>query len=458
MSNSRPAGIHTGSHAGGHAECAMHNFEQIIQAVTSPRTGIINAMSWTAQPGDDGILFEPAVSVANCSLLPGMQSIAQPGGAALHRSDALARGVFETIERYCLAFVDPYRLYLGQAQGEAFFHAPVQGLYTPGQYARKGFPFRPWPPGSSIQWVDGRCLLSGKPRMVPAACVFVPYRTTNQDEWFGPSVSTGAAVGWSWQQACLGGILEVCERDAFAMTWLHRLSRPHILLDAQSELARTIEAYRRRTHAEVHLIDLTNDLQVPVALAVIRRTHHGRTILTLGASAKGNLYAACEKAFAEAFSGYHRLLWQLEHHPNWRPAPDGSNLTDWEWHGFAYAFDEYLPKADFLTAADDHCTTLVNPPPPDHQAFTLNQLTQSLRHQFDEIVAVDLTTREIAELGLVAVKVIIPAAIPLSPDHRFQWLTSQRLRNTQRKHDGGPSNAHHMHNTSNLNTDPHPFA
>jgi len=439
MSTSRIAGMHT--------ESAVHNFEQILQAVTSPRTGIIHSMRWTAQPGEDGLLFEPAVSVANCSLLPGMQSIAQPGGSALRRSDALARGVFETIERYCLAFVDPHRLYLGPAQGEAFFHAPAQGLYTPAQYAQKGFPFRPWLPGSSIHWVDGRSLLSGRPRMVPAACVFVPYRTANQNEWFGPSVSTGAAVGWSWQQACLGGILEVCERDAFAMTWLHRLSRPHIRLDAHSELAHTIDAYRRRTHAEVYLVDITNDLEVPVALAVIRRACHGRVILTLGASAKGNLYAACEKAFAEAYSGYHRLLWQLEHHPAWRPAPDGSNLVDWEWHGLAYAFSEYVPRADFLIAGGDHDATFVTPPPRDDQAFTLDQLTQSLHHQFDEIVAVDLTTREIAELGLAAVKVIIPGAIPLSPDHRYQWLTSPRLIHTRQQHE-----------CSGLNPDPHPFA
>jgi len=236
------------------------------------------------------------------------------------------------------------------------------------------------------------------------------------------------------------------------MTWLHRLSHPRIRLDSHNELALAVDRYQHRTDAEVHFIDLTSDLLVPVAMVVIRRSYKGKRVLSVGTSAKSNLYSACEKAFAEAYSGYNRLLWQLEHYPDWRPAYDGSNLTDWEWHGFAYAFEEYISKADFLTAAGDEHATLVAPPAPSHRGFTLSKLTQSLRDRFGEIVAVDLTTREIQELGLSAVKVLIPAAIPLSPDHRFQWLGCERLYSIPRKQ------GYSSPDVSHLNPDPHPFA
>jgi ribosomal protein S12 methylthiotransferase accessory factor len=48
----------------------------------------------------------------------------------------------------------------------------------------------------------------------------------------------------------------------------------------------------------------------------------------------------------------------------------------------------------------------------------------------EEPMAVALTTRDVAELGVYAVKVIVPGAVPLSPDHRFPLLGSRRLTET----------------------------
>jgi ribosomal protein S12 methylthiotransferase accessory factor len=45
---------------------------------------------------------------------------------------------------------------------------------------------------------------------------------------------------------------------------------------------------------------------------------------------------------------------------------------------------------------------------------------------------VDLTTREFAELGVHAVKVVAPCAVPLNADHRFPWLGHRRLYETPR--------------------------
>jgi ribosomal protein S12 methylthiotransferase accessory factor len=57
----------------------------------------------------------------------------------------------------------------------------------------------------------------------------------------------------------------------------------------------------------------------------------------------------------------------------------------------------------------------------------LDNLLTRLGAQFSEIAMVDLTTREFAGLGVSAVKVVVPQAAPLHPDHRFPWLGNNRL-------------------------------
>src|SRR5699024_2292626 len=149
--------------------------------------------------------------------------IANPGASAPLRSRSLAQVAFEAIERYCASFVDFGQLLLSQHQGEPFESGSAQQRFADHQYREPDFPYVPLDPQAPIHWAVGRSLVSGLRRFVPASFVYLPYTPASPAEVIGPSFSTGMSAGWSLDDAMLSGLLEVVERDAFAITWMNRL-------------------------------------------------------------------------------------------------------------------------------------------------------------------------------------------------------------------------------------------
>ena len=72
--------------------------------------------------------------------------------------------------------------------------------------------------------------------------------------------------------------------------------------------------------------------------AVVRRPALGRVLTTVGLSSKLCPSRACDKALCEALSDHERLRTELAdpRRPPWTPAPDFSDVVDFEWHGRAY--------------------------------------------------------------------------------------------------------------------------
>ncbi|MES5997553.1 YcaO-like family protein, partial [Cutibacterium acnes] len=94
---------------------------------------------------------------------------------------------------------------------------------------------RRYDPGVPIRWVRGWSLTSGHQVWVPAIAVYLHLPYLNDSERFIRSVSTGCAVHESMRKAVLNGLLEVVERDAIALTWLHELPLPRIAASEAGE-------------------------------------------------------------------------------------------------------------------------------------------------------------------------------------------------------------------------------
>ncbi|NAZ84273.1 hypothetical protein GTR02_20940, partial [Kineococcus sp. R8] len=110
--------------------------------------------------------------------------------------------------------------------------------------------------------------------------------------------SNGCAVGPTRPAAVLAGLLELVERDAVALWWWPRSARPGVGLDVlgPAQERRTIEAFGR-TDRDVHLLDLTTDLGVPVVAAVSARSDGTGIVAGFGAAV--DLAAAARRAVQE---------------------------------------------------------------------------------------------------------------------------------------------------------------
>lgn len=424
---------------------------ELARWVTSPLTGIVQRIN--ELPACPKRIHLRSATVGDYSVLPGGGWIPTTGGSGATSASAFGCAVFETLERYCGAIVDETKTMRGQAAGGCLYGEALP-LFTDSQYGRKGWPYMRLTERSDIHWTEAISLRSGEPVKVPTPLVHVPYRFSNRDECIGPATSTGMAAGWGRVEARIRGYCEVCERDAFSIMWMNRLSGPRVVPDRKSALA--AELGRLAGAGELVLVNISNDLGVPVIAAVLRSRLFGRRTVTVGAACDADAARACRKAALEAVSEYQRQqTWAEDPSRNeWRPAPDFSNVVDYEWHGLVYAFEEYQAHLEFVTESPLRQDVADVPSIRASGAELLAELLHRSERQLPEVAAVDLTTPEIAALGVHVTKVIAPEAVPLAPDHRFPFLAHRRLYETPVAMglQDEPATA------SELNPMPHPFA
>ena len=98
--------------------------------------------------------------------------------------------------------------------------------------------------------------------------------------------SNGNAAGNTLEEAVLRGLLELVERDAAAVWWYNRVSRPGVAIETfeDSQLLDLRDCYLRDAGRDLWILDVTHDLGIPVFVAVSRMTrgHDERLLFGFG--------------------------------------------------------------------------------------------------------------------------------------------------------------------------------
>lgn len=157
----------------------------------------------------------------------------------------------------------------------------------------------PFLPSTSIDWSPAWSLTAITWRFVPASTAYYPFPRNR--EYLVPAWTTnGLSAGSCLEEAILQGLLEIIERDAFTIWWYNRLIP--IGLDIHSFESPEASLLSNRLDSEgwdLHLLDLTTDLGVPVIAAVgISRTDPDRDPL-FGFGANLNPATALSRALGE---------------------------------------------------------------------------------------------------------------------------------------------------------------
>ncbi|MFE2218482.1 YcaO-like family protein [Streptomyces canus] len=172
-------------------------------------------------------------------------------------------------------------------------------LYSPRQYATAGFPFLPFLNDSPAHWVEARSLTRDEPVHVPAFLVYsawrrMPYARREPSYAFPPL--GGTAAGATYEQAVLGGLQEVVERDAAAVWWANAHPLPALPLTPG---LRALTGGARREF-DVRLVRIDTEFGTPVLAAGVRGRDEGW--LTYGFAARADPREAAAKALAEAYT------------------------------------------------------------------------------------------------------------------------------------------------------------
>lgn len=130
----------------------------------------------------------------------------------------------------------------------------------------------PFDEDAEVEWSRVWSLTDECWRLMPTGYLYYGY-PHQEDQLYYWADSNGNAAGNTLEEAILQGFLEVVERDAVALWWYNRLSRPAVDLSSFDDpwISEVADRYRR-LQRPLWVLDVTSDLGIPVFVAVSART------------------------------------------------------------------------------------------------------------------------------------------------------------------------------------------
>lgn len=280
---------HTRYHTTDHGQRLIRTTDMLAQLAPhrNPVTGLIR----TVQPTLSGALH--AMTTQHNVALPhadwrSVQRLVRgrAGGKGRTAAQAELSAVAETIERYTAVWQGDEPVHLARWGDFDHMHHPHDLLlFSETQYTRRADWNRSAPPFNhvpepfdtqqKIGWSLLFSLLTGQRHYVPTALLYYGY-AQRAGTTFGRADSNGCAAGSNLTEAFLQGFLELVERDAVALWWYNRLSRPAVAWQAWPDegLAQAIAQLAQEEGREVWFLDVTSDFGLPTFTAVSKFQPH----------------------------------------------------------------------------------------------------------------------------------------------------------------------------------------
>ncbi|WP_048601942.1 YcaO-like family protein [Rubeoparvulum massiliense] len=391
------------------------------------KVGIIKeVLEWLPEPDDPKIYVAGALSANTALFNQKNGNSIFSSGAGFTRDQAIFSAIGEGVERYCGAIYDKSKLtfatYLElERAGASVVHPEQFQLYHREQYQNATFPFLPFTTERRLRWVEGVNWKSGQSVYLPAQLVYLPYFEMDEDlVWF--SISTGMSCAASFEEAVLKGIYEVIERDAFSIHWFNRLERPVIDLSSHPRIAELYQTTFKIANLHYYLMDYTLDLPVHTVFGMLVDPRGGTLV---AASARTRYEDAVTKTLLELAQG--RVSWKRDFVQGIDRtfADDYSDFKDFQDHVEFYTKRERCELIQFAYGCTDRVMI------PHEEACSIKEdltmVVQHLEARGYSLYVVDLTTPDIAELGLHVVRVIIPGMTEITNDHCRPRAGSQRI-------------------------------
>ncbi|TMC11095.1 MAG: hypothetical protein E6J41_07035 [Chloroflexi bacterium] len=321
-----------------------------------------------------------------------------------------------------------------RAKGERAVDPMELVLFSPAQYAAPGFPFVPFTRDLPVHWIAGRSLSLDRDVWLPASVVYFSYQLGPYA--FEPRTNfppySGVAAGATWDAAVTSALEELIERDATMIWWLNAQPLPAVGLTP--DLAAVWAGQPWDLGQRASLIYLDNEFDVPVITGVLENVREG--LLALGFAARPDPAQAGLKAWAEALALQETTR-----------AMDDPDSTFWTTAASMTPENRVKPhrpdrryldsfRPDFhdvisLTAqlqitldprareAVRGCLDVETERPMSSLPHLTTRTSATYRERLErrgfEVLAVDLTTPDVAVTGTRVARVVVPGLVPNTP-------------------------------------------
>jgi thiazole/oxazole-forming peptide maturase SagD family component len=235
----------------------------------------------------------------------------QSGGKGRTEAQARASAVCEALERFSGVWT-PHVPAVPSAWRDLHrraVHPQDVLLFSPEQYAARDawnadpkhrlhrIPV-PFDESRTIDFTPAWSLTQEEEVLVPSGLVWFG-QPDLADHFYAVTDSNGGAAGNTLDEAVLQGLCEVCERDAVALWWYNRMSRPQVDLDSFGDpYVGVLRDFYADMGRSIWVLDLSTDLSVPVFAAISRREDEVEDIM-LGFGAHPDPCIALFRALTE---------------------------------------------------------------------------------------------------------------------------------------------------------------
>jgi len=384
------------------------------------------------------------------------ESLGTVGGASLEKIRALWKVTGEAVERYCLlpgGLPSTYRPFTSFRASKALDPNSISAGVTALEPDRHLL---------EIEWVRGYQVGDSQNTWVPSQLVFVPHIFRDKEAVLRAPITTGAAAGFSVEDAVYRGLCEVIERDAFMVAWLRQLCVPRLIPDPRlfqgnegSLLHRTLEV-SLRYHLEPVFLQLPTDAPVLTILCTLWDRSGVGPPVTVGAKTSWNLISAMLGALEEAYQirpWMRRLLDESDASHNSKNPTEPLPRTLEERARLWLSRDSARHLSEWVVSCQDALD--IGALLTGDKRVPLADLVHAIEQQQGTVYYVDLSAKVPASLkssGIKVVKVIVPEYQPLYlteelKDYSWSRLTSAEPRLAVKA----------FRSIENLTAFPHPF-
>ncbi|GHA91007.1 hypothetical protein GCM10010305_38470 [Streptomyces termitum] len=283
----------------------------------------------------------------------------------------------------------------------------------------------PFDPDRAIPWEWGWSLRDERPVLVPSRLVY--YSAGLQADNFVFECSNGCAIGGSLEEAVLGGLLELIERDAFLNAWYGAARLPSVDLATVGGASAAMAERAALQGYDVRVLDGRIDLPVPVGIAVAVRRDGGEGLLSFAAASSLDPRSAVEGALSEVLTYIPHLSRQTRERRAELEAmaDDFDRVRHLKDHAQLYglprmaeharAFLEPLGERSFGETYREWEET--GRPRTLDLRDDLRVVVGALAGAGHDVVVVDQTTPEQERMGLRTVSTLVPGLLPID----FGW-------------------------------------
>ena len=291
--------------------CSADETVRRLSHLVSPLTGVIPELVPQTEEGAGHVFTCKQITPWRAeSPVAHLDSAVGASGRGETEAEAKAACMAEAIERYCTTFNGTENLlsrkYVDVADDA--IHPNCLLGFSQRQYAtrRPDAPMNadwvpePFDDNEVVDWVPAWSVTSARHRLIPAR--FCYYDAPRQGSVFCLADSNGCAAGNVIEEAIVQGLYELIERDAMAIWWSNRLPRPPVDLSTMTpEVSLRIRSMRAALSSKgrsLEVLDLTNDIGVPVVATVSWQRHDGQGI-AIGCASHLDRSVAVIKALGE---------------------------------------------------------------------------------------------------------------------------------------------------------------